>query len=213
MLDVVIIDYGVGNLLSVNRAFDRCGAGVSTSSDPDIIRRASHVVLPGVGAISSAMGLLCRNGLDELVKEVAAVGTPLLGICLGMQMLLGESEEFGLTQTLNLIPGRVIPVPKCQSNGAPLKIPNIGWYGLYSSEESAPWSGTLLETVQPGEMVYFVHSFMAEPLNSRDTLAHYVYGGNALTAVVMRENVLGCQFHPEKSSEVGLRILEQFLRL
>jgi glutamine amidotransferase len=213
MRNVAIIDYGLGNLLSVERAFEHCGANAVISPDPDFIRRSSHVVLPGVGAITNAMESLSRDGLDEVVKEVAQAGTPLMGICLGMQMLLEESEEFGLTRTLGLIPGRVIPVPNTAPDGTSVKIPNIGWYGLRIGEADVPWTGTVLEDVQPGEAVYFVHSFMASAADHRHHLADCVYGGNTVTAVVMRDNVVGCQFHPEKSGDVGLRILKRFMTL
>lgn len=213
MRDVAIIDYGLGNLLSVERAFEHCGANVVISSDPDFILRASHVILPGVGAITNAMESLSKDGLDEVVEEVAQAGTPLLGICLGMQMLFDESEEFGLTRTLGLIPGRVIPVPNTSPDGSAIKIPNIGWYGLRIGEADVPWAGTVLEDVQPGEAVYFVHSFMASTADHRHHLADCLYGGNPVTAVVMRDNVVGCQFHPEKSGDVGLRILKRFMTL
>lgn len=213
MHEVAIIDYGVGNLLSVERAFEHCGANAVISSDPDFIRRASHVVLPGVGAIANAMASLARDGLDEVVKEVAAAGTPLLGICLGMQMLLEESEEFGCTPTLGLVPGRVVPVPNTAPDGSAIKIPNIGWYGLRIGEADVSWNDTLLQDVAPGEAVYFVHSFMARTADHRHHLADCIYGGNPVTAVVMRDNVVGCQFHPEKSGDVGLRILKRFMML
>lgn len=213
MRDVVIIDYGVGNLLSVERAVRNCGANAVVSPDPDCVRRASHVILPGVGAASNAMASLSKSGLDEVVKEIAASGTPLLGICLGMQLLLEESEEFGLTRTLGLIPGRVVPVPNTSPDGMPVKIPNIGWYGLYASNPDMPWKGTLLEDIKPGEAVYFVHSFMAKTADPRHHLADCLYGGNPVTAVVTRDNVAGCQFHPEKSGDVGLRILKRFMTI
>jgi glutamine amidotransferase len=211
MRDVAIIDYGVGNLLSVARAFEHCGANAVITSDSTYIRRASHVVLPGVGAIANAMASLSKGGLDEVVKEVAASGAPLLGICLGMQMLFDESDEFGLTRTLGLIPGRVVPVPNVSPDGAAVKIPNIGWYGLRMGEAGVSWMGTLLEGIEPGEAVYFVHSLMARTADNSHHLADCLYGGNSVTAVVIRDNVVGCQFHPEKSGDVGLRILRGFL--
>ncbi len=211
MGNVAIIDYGVGNLYSVERAFKHCGANAVISSDPDYIRKASHVVLPGVGAIANAMASLSRDGLDQVVKEVAASGTPLLGICLGMQMLLDESHEFGLTQALGLIPGRVIPIPNVSSDGSVIKIPNIGWYGLRMAGDNLAWMSTLLEGIDPTESVYFAHSFMASEVNHNHHVADYLCGGSSVIAVVKRDNVVGCQFHPEKSGDVGLRILRGFL--
>jgi glutamine amidotransferase len=159
------------------------------------------------------MNSLSKDGLDQAVKEVAAAGMPLMGICLGMQMLLEESEEFGLTRTLGLVPGRVIPVPNVSPDGSPVKIPNIGWYGLRIGEADVPWIGTVLEDIQPGEAVYFVHSFMASNADRRHLIADCLYGGNPVPAVVMHANVVGCQFHPEKSGDVGLRILKRFINL
>jgi glutamine amidotransferase len=211
MYDVAIIDYGVGNLFSVKHAFEHCGAKAVISSNPDYIRKASHVVLPGVGAIAIAMESLSKDGLDQVVREVATSGKPLLGICLGMQMFLDESDEFGVTPTLGLIPGRVVAVPDISPDGEPVKIPNIGWCGLRMGEADVSWAGTLLEGIEPGEAVYFLHSYMAITADLRHQLANSIYGGNSVTAVVMRDNVVGCQFHPEKSGNVGLRILRGFL--
>jgi glutamine amidotransferase len=212
MHDVVVIDYGVGNLLSVQRAFDHCDAKAVISSDPDVIRRAARVVLPGVGAFANAMASLSRGALDQVVREVASSGVPLLGICLGMQMLMDESEEFGVTPGLGQISGRVIPVPTVAVDGAIMKIPSIGWYALQSAGDIS-WGGTALQDVRGGEAVYFVHSFMASPIDPCHRIADYVYGGNRITAVIRRDNVIGCQFHPEKSGDVGLRILRRFLTL
>lgn len=211
MYEVAIIDYGAGNLLSVKRAFEHCGANAIISSNPDYIRKASHVVLPGVGAISVAMDSLSKDGLDQVVKEVATSGRPLLGICLGMQMFLDESDEFGVTPTLGLIPGRVVAVPDISPDGVPVKIPNIGWCRLRMGDADMSWAGTLLEGIEPGEAAYFLHSYMAITADRRHQLANSIYGGNSVTAVVMRDNVVGCQFHPEKSGNVGLRILRGFL--
>lgn len=209
--DVVIIDYGVGNLLSVQRGLEHCGAVVTITSDPGVIFSASRVVLPGVGAFGDGMAELRRNNLDMVVKEVAARGTPLMGICLGMQMLLDESEEFGITAGLGLIPGRVVPIPPVTSDGQPQKIPHIGWNALVHSKECQSWKKTLLENVDTGESVYFVHSFMANPTNPTHRIAECVYGGVAVSALIGRGNVYGCQFHPEKSGEIGLKMLRRFV--
>ena len=211
--DVVVIDYGLGNLLSVQRGLEYCGATVAVSSDPSIILSASHVVLPGVGAFSDGMAELRSRKLDEVVQEVAAQNTPLLGICLGMQMLLSESEEFGITAGLGLIPGRVIPIPSSDCDGSQQKIPHIGWNELVVSQDRESWLDTLLGQVAPGEAVYFVHSFMANPDDPKNRLADCIYGGCEIAAVISRNNVVGCQFHPEKSGEVGLKILRSFLAI
>lgn len=208
MVDVTVIDYGVGNLLSVKRGFEHCGARVTVTSDPQVILGADRLVLPGVGAFRDAMQELDVRGLPAVIRAYAASGKPLLGICLGMQMLLDESEEFGITQGLGLIPGRVVPVPAQTTDGDAQKIPHIGWSALYPASDS--WSGTLLDEIQAGSAVYFVHSFMAQTRDATHRLADCVYGGNRIPAVIGSGNVFGCQFHPEKSGEVGLGILRAF---
>ena len=209
--EVAVMDYGVGNLLSVRRALEHCGATVKVTADHGAIRSAPRVILPGVGAFANAMAELRSRGLDGVARDVAASGVPLLGICLGMQMLLEESEEFGVTAGLGLIPGRVVPVPSSTAAGDPQKIPHIGWNALVLPERSAGWDGTVLRHVRPGEAVYFVHSFMANPADAEHRVADCLYGGRPISAVIGRGNVLGCQFHPEKSGEVGLKILRAFL--
>jgi glutamine amidotransferase len=209
--EVTVIDYGVGNLLSVRRGLEHCGAVVTVSPDPDAILRAPRVVLPGVGAFANAIAELQRTGLVKAVQELATRGTPLLGICLGMQMLLDQSEEFGITQGLGLIAGRVVPVPAHAANGSAQKIPHIGWSPLVVSAGRADWRGTVMRDIEPGESVYFVHSFMADPIDPAHRVADCLYGGVSISATIQRDNIVGCQFHPEKSGEVGLRVLRSFL--
>lgn len=213
MPDIAVIDYGVGNLLSVRRGFEHCGARVTVTGDPGAIRAARRVVLPGVGAFANAMAELRRRGLDEVVHDVAARGTPFLGICLGMQMLLDESEEFGPTPGLGLIAGKVTPVPATTAAGQPQKIPHIGWNILVPSSADTDWRHTPMADVLPGEAAYFVHSFMASPANASDRLADCHYGQQPISAAIGRNNVFGCQFHPEKSGSVGLKILKSFMSL
>ncbi len=212
-LDVAIIDYGMGNLLSVQRGLEHCGATVSVTADTDKIMSASRVLLPGVGAFANGMEELTRLGLDFVVHDVANKGTPLLGICLGMQMLLDESKEFGATKGLGLIPGKVIPVPSTTAEGQQQKIPHIGWNALVLPEDQVNWDGTLLENIEPGESVYFVHSFMADPEESHHRIANCLYGNVSVAAVIGKNNIWGCQFHPEKSGEIGLSVLRNFLSL
>lgn len=208
---VTVIDYGMGNLLSVTRALEHCGANVKVTADPDVIRTSPRVVLPGVGAFGDGMAELRRQRLDEVMREVAAMGTPLLGICLGMQMLLDESEEFDLTSGLGLIQGRVEPVPARTADGHSQKIPHIGWNALTLPQGHESWEGTLLQEIRPGEAVYFVHSYMAVPSNPDHRIADCIYGGMRVTAAIGRDNIFGCQFHPEKSGKTGLNILRRFL--
>lgn len=209
---VLVIDYGIGNLLSVRRGFEFCGAEVQISSDPTQILKSSHIVLPGVGAFANAMNELQNRGLFDVVKELGKKGIPLMAICLGMQMLFDESEEFGVTKGLGIIPGRVVPIPSVTTEGSSLKIPHIGWNELLISNESS-WKNTCLENVIPGESVYFVHSFMAKTKDPKHSLSSCIYGGHTITSVVNKDNVYGCQFHPEKSGQIGLKILSKFLAL
>lgn len=209
--EVVVVDYGIGNLFSVRRALEHCGAKVNLSSDPEVIARAARVLLPGVGAFGDGMAELCRRGLDEAVCEVAGRGAPLLGICLGMQMLLDESDEFGRTLGLGLIPGRVVPIPAVNTEGRAHKIPHIGWNELVLPPGRENWEGTPLADLVPGTAVYFVHSFMAQPDDPAHRVADCRYGGHAVSAAIGRDNVFGCQFHPEKSGELGLKVLRRFL--
>ena len=209
--EVTVIDYGVGNLLSVQRGLEHCGAKVVLTADPEKILAAKRVVLPGVGAFANAMQALESLGLVAVIRELAQRKTPLLGICLGMQLLLEESEEFGVTAGLGLIPGRVIAVPNLTLSGKSQKIPHIGWSALQPSNVAVGWQHTLLEDNRPGEAAYFVHSFMAVPTNSTHRIADCLYGCHKIAATIGRDNITGCQFHPEKSGEVGLKILRRFI--
>ena len=209
--EVTVIDYGVGNLLSVQRGLEHCGAKVILTTDPEKILAAKRVVLPGVGAFANAMQSLERLGLVSVIRELAQLKTPLLGICLGMQLLLEESEEFGLTTGLGLIPGRVIAVPDNTLSGATQKIPHIGWSALHPSNEVVGWQHSLLQDNRSRDAAYFVHSFMAVPTDPAHRIADCLYGGHKIPATIGRDQITGCQFHPEKSGEVGLKILRSFI--
>jgi glutamine amidotransferase len=210
---ITIVDYGIGNLFSVVRALEHLGAEVSLATDVAAVVAAQRLVLPGVGAFRSCTEALAAHGLTDAVKAYAESGRPMLGICVGMQMLFAQSNEFGLTPGLSLIGGEVRDIPRTGSNGRPHKIPHIGWNDL-RAPAGADWNGTLLDGLTPGEAaVYFVHSFTAHPANEAHRLADADYGGCRISAMV-RDGVLhGCQFHPEKSGAVGLHILRNFLRL
>ena len=208
--EVVVIDYGVGNLLSVQRGFEHCGAKVVLTADPKKILGAKRVVLPGVGAFANAMTALNNLGFVEVIRELSDRQIPLLGICLGMQLLLEESEEFGVTEGLGLIPGRVIAVPSITLSGQVQKIPHIGWSALEPSNKDIDWQHTLLKDNHQGDAAYFVHGFMADPKNVSHRIADCLYGGHKISAMIGRGHIIGCQFHPEKSGEVGLKILRRF---
>ena len=208
--EIVVIDYGVGNLLSVQRGLEHCGANVTLTADPEKILAAKRVVLPGVGAFGSAMEALHNLDLVEVIRDVANKQIRLLGICLGMQLLFEESEEFGITAGLGLIPGRVLPIPMRTESGESQKIPHIGWSSLQLPDGLNGWNETLLQDNHPSEAVYFVHSFMAAPTNPHHRIADCKYEGHSIAAVIGRGHITGCQFHPEKSGEVGLKILRRF---
>jgi imidazole glycerol-phosphate synthase subunit HisH len=208
---VSVIDYGMGNLFSVGRAFESQGAAVEVIDTPLQISRAQYLVLPGVGAFADGMAGLHKRDLVSAVCDFAASGRPFLGICLGMQMMLGLGEEFGEHAGLGLIPGRVAMIPRTRTDGGIQKIPHIGWNELHPSSGRESWTGTILDGLTPGDAAYFVHSFAALPHQAHHRLADCRYGGHSISAVVRSASLYGCQFHPEKSGPVGLRILRNFL--
>jgi glutamine amidotransferase len=195
---ILILDYGMGNLRSVEKALEHVGARASIGADPEAIRAADGLILPGVGAFPRAMEQIRATGLDELLAERAAAGTPILGICLGMQLLFERSEELGGADGLGLLPGSVTLL---EAPG--LKVPNIGWAPVRWERESRLTSGIDSETP-----FYLVHSYVARP-SADDVLGTAEYG-ERFACAVERGNVFGAQFHPEKSSEAGLRLLANF---
>ena len=211
--NVIVVDYGVGNLLSVARALQTVGGQIELSGDPARIAAADRLVLPGVGAFGDCMAELGRRNLVEPVLRFAASGKPMLGICVGMQVLMEGSEEFGPHGGLALIPGRVSRIPATGTEGAPHKVPHIGWNPLLPKPNSSAWQGTIFNDVEPGATCYFVHSFTAVPADDSHRLADATYGGRVISAAVRKGNVFGTQFHPEKSGPVGLQILKNFLEL
>jgi len=212
MADVILVDYGVGNLLSVARALEACGANVVLTDDKAKIAGAERIVLPGVGAIGDCLAELRRRELIEPVLAFARSGRPMLGICVGMQVLLEVGEEFGEHHAFGLIRGRVKAIPNTTANGREHKIPHIGWTAL-QRPSGREWTNTILENVEPGSTCYFVHSFTAVPEDPRNLLAVSDYNGRQVTAAVQEGRVFGVQFHPEKSGKVGLRIISRFLEL
>ena len=201
---IAIVDYGVGNLFSLNSSLEMIGAESIVTADPDVLRSADKILLPGVGAFADAARKLRESGLADLLKELAAGGKPLLGICLGMQMLFEKSYEYGEHQGLGLIPGNVRPIRDVIP--VDYKIPHIGWNALHLKQENP-----LFKYVKEGDCVYFVHSFYAADCDDA-VIASAEYGAE-LTAAVAKKNVYGCQFHPEKSGNVGLSILKAFADL
>ena len=201
---IAIVDYGVGNLFSLKCSLDAIGAEAVVTGDAAVLRNAGKIILPGVGAFGDAARKLQSTGLDTVIKEEAASGKPILGICLGMQLLFEKSYEFGEHQGLGLIPGSVVPMAGFIP--AELKIPHIGWNAL-RFQKSSP----LFRFIREGDYVYFVHSYFAAHCDDY-VIADSEYG-QYLTAAVQNKNVFGCQFHPEKSGTVGLNILKAFAQL
>ena len=199
---IAIIDYGVGNLFSLKSSLESIGQEVFVSGKEEELAKADRLILPGVGAFGDAAQKLRESGLDGFVKKEAADGKPLMGICLGMQLLFEEGLEYGVHKGLGLLKGRVVPMEGVIP--AELKIPHIGWNGLKFKQTECP----LFKYIKDGDCVYFVHSFYAE--GCEESLAASVEYGADLTAAVAKGNLFGCQFHPEKSGKVGLAILKAF---
>lgn len=215
MAKVTILDYGIGNILSVSRAFEHCGAEVKlTDSYLDAIN-AERLILPGVGAFADGMMGLEAKNLASAIQQFALKERPFLGICLGMQMMMDESDEFGVHKGLGLIHGRVKRIEETTVEGKSHKIPHIGWNRLVFPEQRdyAWWKDTILGGVSENSTTYFVHSYTAVPEDLENRLADAFYGGRLISAVIHNGYTYGCQFHPEKSGKTGLKIIESFLNI
>ena len=202
---IAIVDYGVGNLFSLSSSFAAIGADVVVSGDADVIRSAEKIILPGVGAFEDAAKKLFDSGLGEIVIEEARAGKPILGICLGMQLLFDRSFEYGEHKGLGLIKGDIRPITDVIDKN--LKVPHIGWNALKLSSPRSP----IFKYLKDGDYVYFVHSFYGA--NCDESVIATTEYSATLTAAVARDNIFGCQFHPEKSGEVGLSILRAFCEM
>ncbi len=202
---VAIVDYGVGNLFSLKSSLTAIGADVVVTSDKDVLQNADQIILPGVGAFEDASKKLRESGLDTVIKELANNSKPLMGICLGMQLLLEKSYEYGEHVGLGLIKGIVSPIKNDVAEN--YKIPHIGWNALNFKGTPSP----LFKYINNENCVYFVHSYYAK--NCDESVIATAEYGTELTAAVARNNIFGCQFHPEKSGKVGLNILRAFVEL
>jgi imidazole glycerol-phosphate synthase subunit HisH len=202
MRPVAIVDYGMGNLRSVEKAFERLGHAAEVTRDPERIATAPGVVLPGVGAFGACMTNLTSLGLAEPVVHAIRAGRPFLGICLGMQLLFDESEEFGPVAGLGILPGRVVRFPPDRER----KVPHMGWNAVHKLRETPALAG-----IEDGAYVYFVHSYYPVPSDPAVVATTTPYGIEFASSVV-RDNVFACQFHPEKSQQMGLRLLDNFVR-
>lgn len=207
---VVIVDYFAGNIASVKKAFEFLGCDVELREEPAGLAEVDRLVLPGVGAFGDGMARLKRAGLADAILEFADRGRPLLGICLGMQMLLSDSEEFGQHEGLDLIPGQVLRLPESST----LRIPNIGWQPVQPGVgAAAEWQGTILDSYASVRDFYFVHSYAAQVENPDHALGVSDFDGHSFASVVRKGNVMGTQFHPEKSKAAGLLLLTNFINL
>ena len=208
-MSIVILDYGIGNVKSILNAFEEEGEKAILSRDKDIILKSKGIVLPGVGAFSEGMNNLKKHGLVQIIKKYAETKKPLLGICLGMQMLLEESEEFGITKGVGLIKGRVIKIPVEKSNK--IKLPHISWNEIKT--KNIPWENTIFNEVEVNSNMYFVHTYVAKPDIEDEILSTTDYFGTEFCSALKKDNIYGCQFHPEKSAKDGLNVIKNFINI
>jgi len=211
MKKITIIDYGCGNILNLSRAIKFIGYEVEVTHDHKKIIKSSHTILPGVGAFGNAMKQLEKYGLPNTIQEYVKLSKPLLGICLGMQILFTKSYEFGVHKGLNLIEGEVIKISN--EKNKEIKIPHTGWNTIYPSNDQKEWKNKIVKNSSVEKSFYFVHSYICITKDSNLTIASCDYSGITIPAIVSNNNVFGCQFHPEKSSEEGLNILKNFCNI
>ena len=208
--NIAIVDYGMGNLLSVRRAFEKYSSNVIITSDPSTIFLANKLVLPGVGAFGKAMHELKKKKLVEVLLDFVNLNKPLLGICLGMQLLFEKSYEYGVHDGLGIIQGNVVPILDKANINENIKVPHIGWNILNFEEKIESNCINYDYFLDKKKYVYFVHSYIAIPKTKSFLIAHTIYGKKKIPAIVGKDNVIGCQFHPEKSGEIGLEIIRSF---
>lgn len=208
-MKIVIIDYGIGNVKSIINSFEKHNIKAILSRDKQVILNADGLVLPGVGAFSHGMNNLNKYGLVPIIKEYVKTDKPLLGICLGMQMLFEESEEFLETRGIGLIKGKVIKLPVESSNK--VKLPHISWNEI--KPKKTAWKNTILNDIKVDSNMYFVHTFVGKPENDNDILSITKYHDIEFSSSIKKDNIYGCQFHPEKSAETGLSIISNFIKI
>jgi len=206
-----ICDYGSGNILSVERALENVGAEVVRCTTPDQLTGVGGLIIPGVGAFADCMRGVRERGFEQPIHQLVEQGVWVLGICVGMQILATQSEEFGITQGLGIVPGTVKQLPETAPDGSRLKRPHVGWSELRRRSQS--WEGSPFDRIDEGTAAYFVHSFHLVPDDPKHLLAEASYVGTPVSAAVRSERVFGVQFHPEKSGRTGLAFLDGFLRL
>ena len=208
---IAIIDYDAGNIKSVEKAVNHLGQKAVISRDPDVIMDSDRIILPGVGAFGDAMEKIREYGLESVIKEAVKKGTPFLGICLGLQLIFESSDESPGVKGLGLLPGKILRIPDAPG----IKIPHMGWNSINicpESHDKGEGKPKLFRGIDDHSYVYFVHSYYLKAENSLDVAATTEYGGTLIHAAVEHDNIFACQFHPEKSSSLGLKILENFIR-
>lgn len=212
MKSVTIVDYGLGNLFNLATALRVVGARVSVTDDFRQIETADRLILPGVGAFGPGIEMLREKSLESSIRQFKESGKPLLGICLGMQLLMDESEENGLHRGLGFISGRVVRFNQSQGGKAICKVPQMSWNALLDGGPSSrAWNNSMLRDIPLGANMYFVHSYYVETVSARDTIAYSEYCNQRYSSVIGHENVFGVQFHPERSAVDGLKLLRNFL--
>lgn len=202
---IAVVDYGMGNLFSVVQAFSAVGQSAEITSSPAALAAAAAIVIPGVGAFGRAMEVLERTGMADTIRERASRGTPVVGICLGMQLMMASSTEFGAHQGLGLVDGDTVALKESLAIDASARIPHVGWTAVEPAHADG-WSGTPLATLGPGHQMYFVHSFYVRPADPSMVLAFSSYRGVTFCSSLARGNLFGCQFHPERSGPEGLEV-------
>jgi glutamine amidotransferase len=207
---IVIIDYQLGNLFSVRQACLHIGYEAVVTTDPAELAKADYAILPGVGAFADAIDNLNKFGLTSAIKDFVSSGKPFMGICLGLQLLFTESEEFGNNKGLNLIEGKIRKFPAHDMSQRVLKVPQISWNQISETENNA-WADSPLRSCKSGDYMYFVHSFYADPVTQESVLSTTEYGGYSYCSAVTKDNIFACQFHPEKSGLPGIEIYRNWI--
>ena len=210
---VTILDYGFGNVFSLANALKFLNVNAYISNDPNHLIKSDRIIITGVCAFNACIDKMKEKRLDEFLIKYAELGRPILGICIGMQILFDSSNEFSECKGLSLIKGNIKEIPNKTKEGKNLKVPHMGWSELLPANSMDNWNDGIMKSIKPSMSAYFAHSYSAQNMNVENIVAETSYGGNKLNAVVQNDNIFGCQFHPEKSHNLGLKILENYLNI